>query len=370
MYSKGSEWRKWDLHVHTPLSIEHHYGQVNQDTWEKYIKDLENLPPELAVLGINDYIFLDGYKKVLEFKKAGRLKNIETIFPVIELRIDKFGNIDDKAWKRVNLHIIFSDEIDADIIESQFLNTIQVDYKLSPLETDEELNVDFRGVITRESLNDLGKKIKDSSSININGSNLKVGFSNFTHSYDQIKKALDSHYFKNKYLKAIGKTEWDAMRWTGIIGDKKTVINDADFIFISTENSTSYDKSREQLKKQNVNSFLLDCSDAHSYSDSTNKDRIGNSLTWIKADPTFRGLQQVKQDFEERVYIGERPEILDRVHSNKMKYIKTLSLSAIDTYTGNKGTWFSDFGTLEFNKELVAIIGNKGNGKSAISDII
>ena len=125
-FSKGSEWRKWDLHVHTPLSIEHQYGQVNNETWEKYISDLEHLPVEFAVLGINDYIFLDGYKKVIEFKKAGRLQNIERIFPVIELRIDKFGNVDDKAWKRVNLHIIFSDEIDADIIESQFLNAIQV----------------------------------------------------------------------------------------------------------------------------------------------------------------------------------------------------------------------------------------------------
>jgi ABC-type lipoprotein export system ATPase subunit len=369
-FSKGSEWRKWDLHVHTPLSIEHQYGQVNNETWEKYISDLERLPVEFAVLGINDYIFLDGYKKVIEFKKAGRLKNIERIFPVIELRIDKFGSVDDKAWKRVNLHIIFSDEIDADIIESQFLNAIQVDYKLSPIDIDAEINVDFRGVINRESLKDLGHKIKESSSIEINGSDLKVGFSNFTHSYEQVKKVLESHYFKNKYLKAIGKTEWDTMRWTGIIGDKKTVINDADFIFISTENNISYDKSREQLKKQKVNNLLLDCSDAHSYSNSQNKDRIGNSLTWIKADPTFRGLQQVKQDFEERVFIGERPPILDKVHQNKTKYIKSLDIKSINNYNQNKGIWFSNFNTLEFNKELIAIIGNKGNGKSAISDII
>ena len=30
----------------------------------------------------------------------------------------------------------------------------------------------------------------------------------------------------------------------------------------------------------------------------------------------------VKQDFEERVFIGERPPILDKVHQNKTKYIK------------------------------------------------
>ena len=26
MFSKGSEWRKWDLHVHTPASLDHKYG--------------------------------------------------------------------------------------------------------------------------------------------------------------------------------------------------------------------------------------------------------------------------------------------------------------------------------------------------------
>ena len=71
-----------------------------------------------------------------------------------------------------------------------------------------------------KQLQDLGHNIKESSSIEINGSDLKVGFSNFTHSYEQIKKALESHYFKNKHLKAIGKTEWDTMRWTGIIKNK------------------------------------------------------------------------------------------------------------------------------------------------------
>ena len=44
MYNKGSEWRKWDLHVHTPASLDHKYGSNDETTWEKYIRDLENLP--------------------------------------------------------------------------------------------------------------------------------------------------------------------------------------------------------------------------------------------------------------------------------------------------------------------------------------
>ena len=69
-YLRGSEWRKWDLHVHTPESIIHHY--TGQNPWKKFIEDLEQLPTEFKVLGINDYIFLDGYEKVLEYKSRGR----------------------------------------------------------------------------------------------------------------------------------------------------------------------------------------------------------------------------------------------------------------------------------------------------------
>lgn len=369
-FSRGSEWRKWDLHVHTPLSIEQHYGGNTEEVWEKYIADLENLPEEFSVLGINDYIFLDGYKKVLDYKKNGRLSNIDTILPVIELRVDKFGNLGDKAWKKINLHIIFSDEVNADTIESQFLNAIQVGYQLTPID-DNITDINFNGVITKESLTDLGQKIKNSSAITITDSCLKVGFRNFTHSYEKVKKVLESsHYFRNKYLKAVGKTEWDTMRWDGSISDKKTMINEADFVFISTDNDESYAKALEKLKGEGVNSHLLDCSDSHSFSVKTEeKDRIGNSMTWIKANPTFKGLQQAKMDFNERVFIGDIPEVLSRVQSNRTKYIKRVRIDKAVGYGDTKGKWFNNV-NIELNSELVAIIGNKGSGKSAISDII
>jgi len=61
---RGSVWRKWDLHVHTPDSLVQHYGGAGSDVWDKFTEALSKLPPEFKVLGINDYIFLDGYKKV------------------------------------------------------------------------------------------------------------------------------------------------------------------------------------------------------------------------------------------------------------------------------------------------------------------
>jgi len=76
-FPRGSEWRKWDLHVHTPFSIIHDYKskEDKEDIFEQYITELEKLDSNIKILGINDYWFIDGYKKVLEFKKQGRLKN-------------------------------------------------------------------------------------------------------------------------------------------------------------------------------------------------------------------------------------------------------------------------------------------------------
>ena len=38
MYPKGSEWRRWDLHVHTPKSIIQGYGGDNKTAWDAFIQ--------------------------------------------------------------------------------------------------------------------------------------------------------------------------------------------------------------------------------------------------------------------------------------------------------------------------------------------
>jgi hypothetical protein len=113
--NRGSQWRKWDLHIHTPYSIEQDYGGYSPENWKRFITELENLPKDIKVIGINDYIFLEGYKGVLKEKLNGRLQNIDLILPVIELRIDKFGNLSkDDPFKRVNFHVLFSPELSAE----------------------------------------------------------------------------------------------------------------------------------------------------------------------------------------------------------------------------------------------------------------
>ncbi len=366
--NRGSGWRKWDLHVHTPFSIEQHYGDSqSDDIWEEYIKDLEGLPSEFKVLGINDYLFIDGYKKVLEYKKNGRLSNIDLLLPVIELRIDKFGSIhSDDPFKRVNFHVIFSDKLDADVIKAQFLDALNSEYKLFADCVD---NADWGGVITRENLINLGQKLIDSSDGKITGSPLKIGFNSLNIPYSELLKKLENPLLKGKYLTAVGKTEWDAMRWESSPAEKKSVINKSDFVFTASESIDNFYKAKSKLTEQNVNDLLLDCSDAHHYSDKTVKDKIGNCFTWIKADTTFEGLKQVLNEPTERVYIGDIPEVHKRVNENRTKYISSLKVNQVEGYSENEGVWFKDVEVFP-SYELTAIIGNKGKGKSALTDII
>jgi len=360
-YPRGSEWRKWDLHVHTPKSINQEYGGDNPEAWEKFIADLESLPSDFKVIGINDYIFIDGYKEVLKYKAKGRLVNIDLILPVIELRIDKFASLGDEAWKKVNLHVIFSTEHAPEVIEAQFLSAIQHTIKIAPDVED----VTFKGVATREALENIGKQIKNSSTTPINESDLKAGFSNVTFGYEQVMDLCEG-YFKGSCLTTIGKSEWDTMRWTGSAAQKKTVINRANFTFTSLEKAELHAKHIKSLEAQGVRSVLLDCSDAHTFSNSTNKDRIGNCFTWLKADPTFEGLKQVAND-RDRIFVGGTPPLLTRVEANKTKFIDTLKISKNNPSFSEK--WFDGF-ELPLNYSMVAIIGNKGNGKSAVADAL
>lgn len=364
LFPKGSEWRKWDLHIHTPKSIIQHYGGDTPEVWEKYISDLEQLPEEYKAIGINDYFFLDGYKEVLKFKNNGRLANIDLILPVIELRLDKFASLGaDDPWKKVNFHIIFSNKIDAEIIESHFIKAVQTKLKIDVNGDDE----DFNEIITYETLNQLGRKIKENTSKTINDSDLKTGFNSLTFNFEVILEKLQATTFKGKYLTAVGKSEWETMRWDGSPGAKKTVINKANFVFTALEKHDIYLKHKEKLIEQKINDKLLDCSDAHHFSTSTDKDRIGNSFTWLKADTTFEGLKQVSND-KSRIFVGEKPELLTRVESGKTKFISSVSIDKIagSTLTEN---WFNGL-QIPFNHSMVAIIGNKGNGKSAIADTI
>lgn len=373
----GSTWKKWDLHVHTPSSIVHNYPGDSDDAWEAFLLDLEALPPEFKVIGINDYIFIDGYERIREAKLTqGRLKNIDLILPVIELRLDKFagvvkkdkdGTYSQSGWNRINLHIVF-DALDPEVIQQQFIGSLTPSYDLIPDST--YLNGKWKGVITRNSLTELGQMIIDSAPADKKGdyaSPLQEGFNNLCVSLEKVLEALDKHYLSGKYLIAVGKTEWDNLKWDDqSIAEKRNIINKADLVFTASANPAAYEAARKKLTESNVKNTLLDCSDAHALSSSADKDRVGNCFTWVKADPTFDGLLQALTEFEDRVFVGDAPPKRLLVEGNRTKYVSKIQIRRKPGST-LADTWFDV--ELPLSYDLVAIIGNKGSGKSAMADI-
>lgn len=372
----GSTWKKWDLHVHTPASIVSNYPGDADAAWEAFFADLEALPADFKVIGINDYIFVDGYERVLKAKREGRLQNLDLILPVVELRLDKFGGVvregkggfTQSSWSRINLHVIF-DELEPAFIRDQFLAAITAEYKLVP-GTDVNSGR-WGGVITRENLAALGQAIIDSAPADKRGefgSPLKEGFNNLNVSFERVKSALTNPLLVGRHLIAIGKTEWENLKWDDhTIAEKKSVINEAHLVFTAAENPEAYRNGRNKLIAAGVNAALLDCSDAHDLSSSRNKDRIGHCFTWVKADSTFSGLVQALHEFEDRVYVGDVPPKRELVERNRTKYASIVRVAKKPGST-LKETWFDV--ELPLNSDLVAIIGNKGSGKSALSDII
>ena len=305
--SSSSYWSKWDLHVHTPKSFNHKY-RTDGDVWETFIQDLESLPVEYKVIGINDYLSVAGYQEVLREKQRGRLTNIQLFLPVIELRLNKFGGTESRLSK-VNLHVIFSDELSAETIQNGFLNSLTSTFCLLP-DYQDKVDKSFFGCLCEEDITELGRKVKASvptSELSNYGSDFEEGFNNFTVNFKDVVEILKRDTFKGKFLLAVGKTEWANIRWKGgAIADKKDVINNCHFVFTSSENPEKCNLVRNNLIENNVNGCLLDCSDAHNYSSSPDKDRIGNSFTWIKAKPSFEGLMYVLTDYEDRVFRNER----------------------------------------------------------------
>lgn len=365
---RGSVWRKWDLHVHTPESLVHNY--TGRDPWARFIKELQQLPADFKVLGINDYIFLDGYKKVVEAWQRGDLPNIELVLPVIELRLDKFGG-SKSGLSRVNFHVVFSNELPVDVIEAQFVSAICSKYTLAP-EYD-GLRSKWAAAPTRASLTDLGQRIIDSVPEEERSKfhpPLIEGFNNLCFNLDHVREVLSRPHFKDRVVTAVGKAEWADIKWNDqSIADKKTVINGVDLVFTAAASPEDAAKGRAGLQASGVNHRLFDCSDAHHFSDSEDKDRLGNCFTWVKADPTFEGLRQALFEYDSRVSVGaDRP-------LEPLIQLKEVTLTfPLDTNLASDGHQdqfcFRGNHVFPFSPFLTCIIGGRGTGKSTLLKLI
>lgn len=76
MIGRGSQWRRWEPHIHAPGTIlNDQFG--GGDPWEAYLTSLEGCSPTIGAIAVTDYYVTDTYEEVLRRKQAGRLPNVQ-----------------------------------------------------------------------------------------------------------------------------------------------------------------------------------------------------------------------------------------------------------------------------------------------------
>lgn len=325
-FVRGSEWRKCDLHIHTPCSTATRYGDRNNKTvWDRFIADIEANYESGAIIGINDYNTFEGYKKICAdypdfIKKYG-------VFPILELRTDDY--VGASAKHKINLHIILSNELPYS-----------------------ELNSILEAPLTSDGLKILN--ITDVSEHPICIEKLV----NFFNEHER--------YYKDKYLLMLGRNEAEEIE--NCI--RSAYMRKAHFMC-----SASPDISGAKMAQTNTKKYYSDygikyihCSDSHSYSYVTDENtrKIGHCFTWIKGKPCFETLRQAFFSYDTRICISQdRPaQAIRTIDSLKMTF-------PMDSKIGNNPLCFAGQNVeLSLNPALNCVIGGRGTGKSLLLQLL
>ena len=82
MYPRGSEWRRWDLHVHAPGTLlNNRFADC-----EEYLRAIE-AQHQVRVLGVTDYLSLATYSTLKRYRDEDRIPNIDLLIPNLEFRL-------------------------------------------------------------------------------------------------------------------------------------------------------------------------------------------------------------------------------------------------------------------------------------------
>src|ERR1039458_9904829 len=69
-YPRGSEWRRWDLHVHTPFSALNNGFGTDFDQYAKLLLE-RAVEKDIAAIGVTDYFLIEGYKRLITLVSDG-----------------------------------------------------------------------------------------------------------------------------------------------------------------------------------------------------------------------------------------------------------------------------------------------------------
>ena len=308
--TRGSEWNRWDLHLHTASSYDAKYKGADAD--QLLCTALKE--NDIKAAAITDHFVID--KERIEHLRA--IAPDIVFFPGVELRTDKNAN---------NLHVIliFDCEIGLNNLTEDF-NAIMCRQKAKASESNETIYWDFNDIV--EFANEHDALISIHAGRKANGIDKELPNSNaLPHQFaakDEIGKKI--HFFE--------------------VGQKRDI-----------------DEYKEHIWPSVGEKPIIICSDCHDPRKYEQKERL-----WIKSKVTFAGLKQCLYQPKERIFVGDIPPALERIYKNKQVNIDTIAVHR-KTDCVHKDMKCFDF-QIPLNAGLVSIIGNKGSGKSALSDII
>ncbi len=352
-WPKGSKWRKWDLHVHSPAS----HGFAGD--WNQFVIQLGNA--DCDVIGINDYFSVAGYKEIRNrlnnpaaaegnkpYREALEKLSRKTLLPVVECRMNNLLITKKGSGPRINFHLVFSPEVAADDIET-FIKGLQVkNASIGSRYSDPKFLLEEVSINFQEVCGDLGRDRTFADRFLIWLPYDEYG------GIDPINPATDASFKEGLVYAA------------DILGSSNR--SQAEFFlwkedrFTPEQYETWFGRKKPCIKG----------SDSHNVNDELGKLKDHNSkpidkYCWIKADPTFNGLRQIINEPEDRIYIGRIPPKLEEVQRNPTRYIQRVNIGkAFGADTSE--VWFDC--KFELNFDMVAIIGNKGTGKSALADVL
>ena len=306
-------------------------------------------PPRLRALGVTDYYMTDRYRRVREEKANGRLQHIDLIFPNIELRLD-VGTVRGR-WVNVHLLVSPEDPSHLDRLHSYLA-------KLTFRAFGEPFSC------TPNDLERLGRAAD--GTLTDAKSALRYGAEQFKVSFDQLRKTYEqSDWAQSNILIAVSGSMTDGTSGVRQGADatlRQEIERFAHVIFSSSP------AQREFWLGQRASMGVGDIKRRYGGlkpclhgSDCHKPEEVGqpddNRFSWIKGELGFDALRQASIDPAGRAFVGPAPpqagapsQIIDRIAVSDAPWIKTPKLA--------------------FNSGLVAIIGARGSGKTALADMI
>jgi len=315
---RGSVWRKWDLHIHTPASFHWqggpHFGDMKQSQKDtalaQILKAVNN--SSVGVFAVMDYWTFDGYLAIKSYAESASEKLSKPIFPGMELRIEAPVDF------RLNIHVLLSDRL-----SKQQLQDFKSKLKIGLINK----------TLSDESLIAFAKKL-DASVAQKHGfttADLKddrklweLGCKTAKVTRESLEKAIREMPDKTCLIVMPYDTSDGLMKldWAKHPYDDSYFMQSAHiFETRSPDNIDLFLGRRTKSNEKIFDNFMktlggkpkpaVSGSDAHKISDYGAFP--GDRITWIKADPTFEGLLQVVNEPEGRSFIGEIPPKLLRV---------------------------------------------------------